>query len=160
MYADIEALLVPEVTVGRDPTKSGTTVLKHHRPCSAGYIIVSNDVNYNMEPKIFFGPHCIRHFLDSLNKDYLQLKEIIDHPLEMKMSSEQRRTYESSNRCWICEKEIGDGEIKVADHCHLTGSFRGAAHQSCNLNYRLKKSQFKLPVFFHNLKGYDAHMII
>ena len=34
----------------------------------------------------------------------------------------------------------------------------GAAHNNCNLNRNYDK--FKIPVLFHNGKGYDAHFII
>ena len=57
--------------------------------------------------------------------------------------------------CHICEKELG--EDRVIDHCHLTGKFRGAAHKKCNLNYRIPNF---IPVFFHNLSGYDSHLFI
>jgi hypothetical protein len=46
----------------------------------------------------------------------------------------------------------------VIDHDHFTGEVRGIAHKQCNLNYNLAK--FKIPVFFHNLKGYDGHIIV
>ena len=46
---------------------------------------------------------------------------------------------------------------KVRDHDHLTGKFRGAAHSSCNL---LVRKSYKIPVFFHNFRGYDSHLLV
>ena len=57
--------------------------------------------------------------------------------------------------CHICEGELLHD--KVADHCHLTGKFRGAAHNKCNLEYRTPKF---FPVIFHNLAGYAAHLFV
>lgn len=45
---------------------------------------------------------------------------------------------------------------KVRDHDHYSGEYRGAAHSACN--FRLRRT-FKIPVFFHNFRGYDAHII-
>ena len=47
---------------------------------------------------------------------------------------------------------------KVRDHCHFTGKYRGCAHSMCNLNFCNR--YFKIPVFFHNMKNYDGHLII
>ena len=55
----------------------------------------------------------------------------------------------------ICEKLLG--KDRVRDHCHLTGRFRGAAHNCCNINYKIQKF---FPVIFHNLSGYDSHLFI
>ena len=49
---------------------------------------------------------------------------------------------------------------KVIDHDHITGKYRGAAHSSCNLKLRIDPDKIKIPVFFHNLRGYDAHLIM
>ena len=47
---------------------------------------------------------------------------------------------------------------KVRDHDHLTGKYRGAAHSICNINCEQKSSSF-IPIFFHNVSGYDCHLV-
>ena len=71
------------------------------------------------------------------------------------MNQEEEENFRSSNICWICEKLIDDE--KVRDHCQITGKYRGAAHWSCNVNHKLTKNVF---IIFHNLKGYDSHLIM
>ena len=56
----------------------------------------------------------------------------------------------NSNRA---TKLIDDDDDKVRDRCHISG---GTAHWSCNINLQLTK---KVPVIFHNLRGYDSHII-
>ena len=72
------------------------------------------------------------------------------------MREEEGYLFQQSNNCWICEKIINDEDAKVKDHCQVTGKFRGAAHWSCNINFQLTKT---IPLIFHNLKGYDSHLI-
>ena len=71
------------------------------------------------------------------------------------MNQEEEENFRSSNVCWIYEKLIDDE--KVRDHCQITGKYRGAADWSCNVNHKLTKKVF---IIFHNLKGYDSHLIM
>ena len=48
-------------------------------------------------------------------------------------------------------------KYKVRDHCHYTAKYRGAAHNICNLRYKIPK---EIPVVFHNGSTYDYHFII
>ena len=73
------------------------------------------------------------------------------------MSVDEEEKLQLDNSCWIFNKLFDVGDEKVRDHCHVTGKFRGAAHFSCNTNWILSK---KVPVIFHNLRGYDIHLII
>ena len=70
--------------------------------------------------------------------------------------TEEEHLFQQSNNCWICKKIIDNEGEKVRDHCHITGKCRGVFHWDCNINYQLTK---KIPVIFHNLKGYDSHLI-
>ena len=60
--------------------------------------------------------------------------------------------------CHVCDKPLeGDS---VRDHCHIMGEYRGAAHNACNLKLRLNPKTTSIPVVFHNLRGYDSHLLI
>ena len=73
------------------------------------------------------------------------------------MSAEEEEKCQLSNSCWICDKLFDVEDDKVRDHCHITGKYRDAAHWRCNINLKLSK---KVPVIFHNLRGYDSHLTI
>ena len=46
---------------------------------------------------------------------------------------EKKKRFDKETKCWICNEKIVRGDVKVKDHCHFTGRYRGAAHNSCNL---------------------------
>ena len=70
------------------------------------------------------------------------------------MNEEEEYLFQQSNSCWIYKNPIDNDEEKVR-HRHITGKFRGAAYWNCNMNFPLTK---KVPMF-HNLRGYDSHLI-
>ena len=72
------------------------------------------------------------------------------------MTEKEEYLFQQSNNCWICKKLIDNKDEEVRDHCHISGKFRGASHWDCNINFQLTK---KIPVIFHNSKGYDSHLI-
>ena len=73
----------------------------------------------------------------------------------LKLTQDEQKSFGRAKFCHICNKELL--KDKVRDHCHFTGQYRGAAHNSCNLQCR---KPFTLPVIFHNLQAYDAHLFI
>ena len=72
------------------------------------------------------------------------------------MTEEEEHLFQQSNTCWICKKFIDNDDEKVRDHCLITGKYRGAAPWDCSINFQLTK---KVSLIFHNLKGYDRHLI-
>ena len=76
------------------------------------------------------------------------------------MSAKKREEYENATQCYICSHTFEEDDPKgpkVRDHDHITGFFIGAAHRQCNLE---RLVCFRIPVFFHNFRGYDAHLIV
>ena len=68
--------------------------------------------------------------------------------------------FENSTQCSFCNKVLDwncEKNRVVRDHCHISGKFRGAAHNSCNVNAKQEK---RIYIYFHNAKGYDNHFLI
>ena len=153
VYADFESFIKPLDTCDLNPEGSYTKQYQKHEPSSFCYYIKCfNDEVY--EPKLvtYMGEDTAQKFVEML-EEYIK---IITNIPEKKMifgENEKGRSDEET-KCCICNGEF-DNDVKVRDHCHFTGRYRGAAHNSCNLRYR--KPNFT-PVVFHNLSGYDSHL--
>ena len=76
---------------------------------------------------------------------------------ELVITKEDNKDFENSSKCWICDNNYIDNDVKVRDHCHITGKYRGSAHRDCNINVKLNH---KILVVFHILKNYDSHLIL
>ena len=81
------------------------------------------------------------------------MKKHFDKNLIISINEEEQ--FEKAEIYWICNKLTEND--KVRDHCHITGKYRGAAHWNCNINMKISK---KLPIIFHNSRGYDSNLII
>ena len=66
-------------------------------------------------------------------------------------------THNKSERCHVCFKPFKEDDPKVRDYCHYTARYRGPAHIKCNLQYKIPSY---IPIVFHNLSGYNAHLFI
>ena len=75
----------------------------------------------------------------------------------MIISEKEQFDFENAKSCHICNREYNNKDVPVRDHCYVTGKYRGSAHTKCNRYYRLTN---KIPVIFHNLRGYDSHLIM
>ena len=90
-----------------------------------------------------------------LEKDIIEIYEMTKFPKKMVMTDEDKKNFNDTKVSHICEENLGND--KVRDHCHLTGKYRGAAHNSCNTKYQIPNF---FHVIFHNLSGYDCHLFI
>ena len=166
VYADFECFTEKIDTCQPKDTKSFTNQYQKHKPSGFCYLIKCFDDN-------LFSPKLVKYTAESPDKDIPQLfieslesdiKEIYNKfkiPKKMVMTQEDKIDFRRATHCHICEKELKDTDDEeyrsVRDHCHLTGKYRGAAHNMCNLKFRLPKFY---PVIFHNLSGYDSHLFI
>ena len=168
IYADFESLIKPLDNCDPGPNHSYTKKYQKHEPISFCYYIecfndslckeIFNDDTKRKQLNTYIktkpeDPDAIDVFIKWLEDDVKFLANIT--PKKMIFTKEDEKQFNTASDCWICGEELGNDRVR--DHCHYTGRYRGAAHNSCNLKYRKPES---VPVLFHNLTGYDSHLFI
>ena len=122
VYADFECINQPT----DDPK-----VLFKQIPIAVGFYINSP---FGNNFSSYFGESCVTWFLNEM----LTLENIASNYFEtnlpLEITPEEHQLFQQSKVCWLCERKL-DGEDNVRDHDHLTGKYRGAAHNKCNLNF-------------------------
>ena len=143
--------------------KSYTEKYQKHTACSFGYKVVCHyDDEYSGDVVIYRGEDCIERFMKCMFEEVKNCQSIIRDNFNkpLKMTGEDEKAFKKATHCHICEKKYKVDDVTVRDHCHVTGKYRGSAHQTCNLKLQISAEKIKIPVVFHNLKGYDSHFII
>ena len=163
IYADFEA--ITEKISGCQPNnnKSYTEAYQKHTDCGFGYkVVCCYDDKYSQPLKIYRGEKAVYTFLEYMLDEVKYCKKVIKKEFNkpLKMTKEDEKEFNKAEECHICNIKYNDDDIKVRDHCHITGKYRGSAHQECNLQLRVNPEKVKIPVIFHNLRGYDSHFIM
>ena len=163
IYADFEA--ITEKISGCQPNnnKSYTEAYQKHTDCGYGYkVVCCYDDKYSKPIKIYRGEKAVYKFMEAMLEEVKYCKKIMKKECNkpLRMTKEDEEEFQKANECHICNKKYTNEGIKVRDHCHITGKYRGSAHQECNLKLRVNSEKIKIPVIFHNLRGYDSHFIM
>ena len=158
IYVDLECLLEKMSTCINKPNELSTTKISKHAP--SGYSIFThcsfdeskNKLNY------YRGNDCMKKFCKDLREHATKIINCEKEKM-MPLTTEEKIHYNKQKICYICKKEFNNDKknYKVRDHCHYTGKYRGAAHNICNLRYRVPK---EIPIVFYNGSTYDYHFII
>ena len=159
IYADLECLCEKMSACINNPNESSTTKINKHVP--SGYSIFThcsfdeskNKLNY------YRGKDCMKKFSKDLGE---HASKIINYEKKkmILLTTEEKIYHNNQKICYICKKEFNNNDkknYKVRDYCHYTGKYRGAAHNICNLRYKVPK---EIPIVFHNGSTYDYYFII
>ena len=159
VYADFECFTKPMNTCSPNPKDSYNYNYQKHEP-SGFCFYIKGVVDILFEPIIYTkkkeDEDISKIFVEKLVKVTNKLyNDFYIHPLPLRLTKQEQISFDEAEKCHICSKELHDDRVR--DHCHFTGKYRGAAHKDCN--FKCKKPKV-LPVLFHNLQGYDAHLFI
>ena len=167
VYADFECLL-QTCEEGTDKT----TKVQKHIPCSVAWTLISDHPEVDNRQFLYrptpdedtsieeASADVIDHLMESLQELEEELYDYQKQVKPMVLTEEEQAQHEAATHCYMCSYPILEETgkwAKVRDHNHATGVYRGAAHSNCNIQ---KKRSYHIPVFFHNLRGYDGHLIM
>ena len=163
IYADFEA--ITEKISGCQPNnnKSYTEAYQKHTDCGYGYkVVCCYDDKYSKPTKTYRGKKAVYKFMEAMLDEVKYCKKVAKKEFNkpLRMTKEDEKEFQKAKECHICNKKYINEDIKVRDHCHITGKYRGSAHQECNLKLTVNPEEVKIPVIFHNLRGYDSHFIM
>ena len=152
LYADFESITekVPDCKPNND--KSYTQAYQKHTDCGYGYkVVCCYDYKYTKSIQLDRGPNAVYKFMEKMLEEVKYCKKVMKYKFNkpLKMTKEDEENFKKADECHICNKKYTDSEIRVKDHCNITGKYRGSAHQDCNLNLQLTD---KIPVIFHNFE--------
>lgn len=159
IYADFECLVEPiNEHIGH------SVLYQQHRSIAAAALLCSPYAAFNNTFWMHTGLDAVDRFLNKMIEWELMCVEYLKANCKMRTLSEQQDIqYNEAKVCCIChnKKQPFDSSTddwrKVRDHDHVTGYYIGAAHNLCNKRRRVV---FQIPIFIHNFRGYDSHLIV
>ena len=170
IYADFEAITKKvqcceqsEEMKKDNDTRSYMKAYQTHEDCGYGYkVVCCYDDKYSKYTRIYRGENAVYKFMEKMLEEVEYCKAVIKKHFNkpLVMTEVDKQCFKTMDRCHICGEKYTDKDVRVRDHCHITGKFRGSAHQEWNLILRIKPEDIKIPVIFHNLRGYDSHFIM
>ena len=159
VYADFECFTKPMNSCSPDPKDSYNYKYQKHEPsgfCFYAKRIAGKRIKPIIYTKNSEDEDVAKVFIEKIVELTKGIyNDFYCRPKPLVMNSKTQKEFNESVNCHICGFELGNDRVR--DHCHFTGKYRGAAHNKCNL---MCKKPRLLPVIFHNLQGYDAHLFI
>ena len=161
IYVDLDSLLEKINTCHNNPEKSSTTKINKRTPSDyslfthCSFDATKNKLDY------YGGKNCMKNVCLDLREHATKIinyekKEVIP------LTKEKRKCIVNRKDAIYAKKKFSTDNNnkkyhKVKNHCHYTGKYRGAAHDICNLRYKIPK---EIPAVFHNGCTYDYHFTV
>ena len=136
VYADFECIIQPTQNTAKlvlpDPR-----VLFKRSPIAVGlYLISPYGPHFGNQYYSYFGVDCVTWVVNEMLTLEKLASECFGTNIPLGMTPEEEESFQQSTICWLCENPFGDDTVR--DHDHLTGKYRGAAHNRCNLKKVIK----------------------
>lgn len=136
-------------------------------PAIAFSLLIVDPHNNIVFDHYYCGEDAAKEFIKILLEKEKHFYNMLTTNIKMVWREEDQEIFDKTNECCECGKVFSapdsSGSVntnfvkKVRDHDHQTGGFRAALCNGCNLQ---KKEKLFIPLYCHNFRGFDSHLII
>jgi hypothetical protein len=164
-YCDFECLMCKEqsfvseknkLSVEDDDSHPFTNYCFKHEPSGYCYVVIDERGNI-FKKELYRGKNCVKKLINSLENTANSAFESYIFYKEMQLSIEDEKNFSLSDSCHICKVKYTKTDVRVRDHCHLSGKYRGSAHQSCNIRF---SHDSVLPIFLRTMTATYFCMVL
>ena len=129
-------------------------------------LLVVMVINYYVDDKFskpfksYLGEDAVYNFIGIMIKESKYCSDTMEKHFnkELVMKKKDNEYLESSTKCWVCDNDHIDGNVKVKDHCHITGKYNGSSHRDISHNINVKLNH-RIPVVFYLSKEFDNNVL-
>ena len=82
---------------------------------------MSVDDKFSTPFKSYLGEDAVTNFINSMVEKSKYFSDVMKKHFnkELVMTKKDNEDFKNSTKCWICDYDYVDGDVKVRDHCHI-----------------------------------------
>ena len=121
IYADFENILVPEDNGKQNPEESYTNKYQKYIPFSYGYKLLCVGNKFSKPFKTSLDKDGVYSFNNNMIEESKYCSKVMKRYFnkELVMTREDNEDFKNSTKCWICDNDFVDNDVKVRDRCHI-----------------------------------------
>ena len=116
--------------------RSYTEAYQTHEDCGYRYkVVCCYKDEYSKPIQTYRVENTIYKFMEKMLEEVEYCKDIIKKRFNkpLKMTENDKRYFKLMDKCHICGEKYIDKDMRVRDHCQITGKFRGSVHLTKNV---------------------------
>ena len=97
-----------------------------HDDCVYAYkTICCYDDKYSKPIQTYQGEHAVYKFMEKMLEKVEYCKTVVKKRFNkpLVMTEDDEMCFKLMDKCHICDKKYTDKDVRVRDHCHITGKF-------------------------------------
>ena len=152
-YANFESILMPENNEKQYPNNSYTKNIKNMLLAVMAINYYVSMISFNS----YLGEDAVYKFVNSIVEGSKYCEDLMKQYFnkELAINKKDNKDFKNSTKCWICDNDYVDCDVKVRDHYHFNVKYKDPSHRDCIIKVKLNH---KVLVVFYNLKNYDSHL--